>query len=178
MPRTYRYVGPADVPASGGTGPGRPLSAPGPLAPEAPAAPDPLGSGPPPGPGALVSGDLLTYVVSPAGVLLLAPRNSEHVACAGGGPVLAAGEIGFRRDGDGWRVDQVTNQSTGYCPEPSCWPAVAAALDAGGVRHDDGFTTEFTFRRCPRCHAVNLVKEEVYVCDLCDADLPPEWNFA
>ncbi|WP_229830298.1 hypothetical protein [Actinoplanes ianthinogenes] len=113
--------------------------------------------------------------MSPAGILLLAPRNSEHVACAGGAPVLAAGEISFRHD-DGWHVDQVTNQSTGYCPEPSCWPAVAAALDAAGIRHDDAFTAEFTFRRCPACAAVNLVKEDVFLCDLCGADLPPGWN--
>jgi hypothetical protein len=124
-------------------------------------------------------GEILTYVVSLAGVLLVAPRNSEHVACAGGEPVLAAGEISFTRDRDHvCRVDQVTNQSTGYCPEPSCWPAVAAALDAAGIRHGDGFTTEFTFRRCPECDAVNLVKEEVFLCDLCGADLPADWNVA
>lgn len=34
-----------------------------------------------------------TYVVDVDGVLRLAPRRSEHVACAGGGEVLAAGEI-------------------------------------------------------------------------------------
>ncbi|MEU6730442.1 hypothetical protein ABZ917_42625 [Nonomuraea wenchangensis] len=32
------------------------------------------------------------------GVLLLAPRRSEHVACAGGRPVLSAGEISFARE--------------------------------------------------------------------------------
>ncbi|WP_436520083.1 hypothetical protein [Actinoplanes sp. HUAS TT8] len=116
-----------------------------------------------------------TYVVNAAGEMLVAPRNTEHVACADGAPVLAAGEISLDRDG---RVDQVTNQSTGYCPEPSCWPAVAAALDAAGVAHDGGFTAEFTFRRCPGCATVNVVKEDVYVCDVCDADLPPMWNLA
>ena len=36
-----------------------------------------------------------TYVINLAGALLVAPRRSEHVACAGGEPVLAAGEICF-----------------------------------------------------------------------------------
>jgi hypothetical protein len=36
-----------------------------------------------------------TYVVDVDGVLRLAPRRSEHVACAGGGEVLGAGEVTF-----------------------------------------------------------------------------------
>jgi hypothetical protein len=32
-----------------------------------------------------------TFVVLPSGVLRLAPRRSEHVACAGGQAVLTAG---------------------------------------------------------------------------------------
>src|SRR3954468_16292350 len=36
-----------------------------------------------------------TFVIGPAGVLRLADRRSEHVACAGGGPVLSAGEMFF-----------------------------------------------------------------------------------
>ncbi|MGW5399618.1 hypothetical protein [Streptomyces sp. NPDC003952] len=34
-----------------------------------------------------------TFVIDSTGVLRLAPRRSEHVVCAGGGPVLGAGEI-------------------------------------------------------------------------------------
>jgi hypothetical protein len=41
---------------------------------------------------------------------------SEHVACAGGGFVLGAGEIAFSRGGNGWAISEVSNQSTGYCP--------------------------------------------------------------
>lgn len=36
-----------------------------------------------------------TFVVDVDGWLPLAPRRSEHVACAGGGSVLGAGEVGF-----------------------------------------------------------------------------------
>lgn len=151
----YHYVGPADVRTSAGTGPGLP-----------------------PRSASLSITTMWTYVVSRTGVLLVAPRNSEHVACAGGEPVLAAGEISFTTAPAGWQVDQVTNQSTGYCPEPSCWPAVAAALDAAGIAHGDGFTAEFTFRRCPGCATVNLIKEDVYLCAVCDTELPAVWNFA
>ncbi|WP_254716477.1 hypothetical protein [Actinomadura sp. WMMB 499] len=109
-----------------------------------------------------------TYVVDLDGVLRVAPRRSEHVACAGGRPVLAAGEIAF---GDG-RIAEVTNQSTGYCPGPESWPAVAAALDRAGLDRPDGFTDVFVFRHCPSCAELNVVKDEHYVCVFCDADLP------
>ncbi|CAM5508234.1 hypothetical protein STANM309S_03657 [Streptomyces tanashiensis] len=44
-----------------------------------------------------------TFVVGTDGILRLAPRRSEHVACAGGAMVLSAGEIGFVREAD--RID-------------------------------------------------------------------------
>ncbi|GGV40197.1 hypothetical protein GCM10010182_75920 [Actinomadura cremea] len=109
-----------------------------------------------------------TYVVDLDGVLRIAPRRSEHVACAGGRPVLAAGEIAF---GDG-RVVEVTNQSTGYCPGSESWTAVAAALDRAGLDRPDGFTDVFVFRHCPSCTELNVVKDGHYVCVFCDADLP------
>lgn len=37
-------------------------------------------------------GEPLTFVVDIDGVLRVAPRRSEYVACAGGRPVLSAGE--------------------------------------------------------------------------------------
>ena len=61
-------------------------------------------------------GEPFTFVVDLEGVLRLAPRRSEHVACAGGRPVLSAGEVSFERGPDGWEVTSATNQSTGYCP--------------------------------------------------------------
>ncbi|WP_405828075.1 MULTISPECIES: hypothetical protein [unclassified Streptomyces] len=117
-----------------------------------------------------------TFVVDTAGVLRLAPRRSEHVACAGGGPVLGAGEIGFRRESGRWVVREVSNQSTGYCPDAGSWTAVADALDAAGIGHPPGFTHEVVFRRCPSCRELNIVREEDFVCVFCDGALPREWN--
>jgi hypothetical protein len=117
-----------------------------------------------------------TFVVDLDRRLRLAPRRSEHVTCAGGEPVLSAGEIAFSRDATGWLVDQVTNQSTGYCPEPASWGAVAAALDAAGVRHPGRFTDEVVFRRCPGCGERNVVRDGDFVCAVCGGDLPTSWN--
>ncbi|MEV7117951.1 hypothetical protein [Kitasatospora griseola] len=119
----------------------------------------------------------VTYVIDLAGALRLAPRRSEHVACAGGAAVLAAGEIGFARQADGrWAVREVSNQSTGYCPDLDCWPAVATALDRVGLPRPDGFTHACVFRRCPACAQVNLVKDDDLTCAVCDSALPGEWN--
>lgn len=118
-----------------------------------------------------------TFVIDSDGDLRLAERRSEHAACAGGAPVLSAGEISFERGRDGWAVTSVSNQSTGYCPEPSSWPAVVRALDRLGVSHPEHFTHEFTFRRCPACGERNLVRDEDFTCALCDAELPVTWNF-
>ncbi len=51
-----------------------------------------------------------TFVIVQKRELRLAPRRSEHVACAGGRGVFAAGEICFDQDGD---VLEISNQSTG-----------------------------------------------------------------
>jgi hypothetical protein len=67
-----------------------------------------------------------TYVVDRQGQLLLAARGSEHVVCAGGHPVLAAGEMFF----DGLDLVEVTNQSTGYCPVASPRRSCSAAAPA------------------------------------------------
>ncbi|MFF3601453.1 hypothetical protein [Kitasatospora indigofera] len=121
--------------------------------------------------------DPFTFVVAADGFLRLAPRRSEHVVCAGGEAVLGAGEAGFRRSGSGgWSVDFVSNQSTGYCPDVTCWPAVARALDRAGLEHPGGFTYAVVFRRCPACQELNIVREEHFVCVFCDTGLPGWWN--
>ncbi|MFI9050959.1 hypothetical protein [Streptomyces sp. NPDC053427] len=117
-----------------------------------------------------------TFVIDLTGSLRLASRRSEHVACAGGERVLSAGEMGFGRAADAWKVGEVTNQSTGYCPEVTSWPAVAAALDRIGLRHPGGFTHQVVFRRCERCQEHNIVRENDFVCVFCGADLPAAWN--
>ena len=116
-----------------------------------------------------------TFVIDDSGGLLLADRRSEHLACAGGGPVLSAGEITF--DLSDLLVLEITNQSTGFCPEPESWPAVAEALDGIGLDHPNGFTTNIVFRRCTNCGERNIVKDMWYFCEVCGQELPIQWNF-
>lgn len=115
-----------------------------------------------------------TFVVGMDGVLRLAPRQSEHVACAGGDRVLSASEISFGREADRWAVREVS--STGYCPEVTSWAEVARALDAVGLQRPSGFTHEVVFRRCPDCREHNIVREDDFVCVFCGGDLPAAWN--
>jgi hypothetical protein len=120
----------------------------------------------------------VTFVVLPDG-LWIADRRSEHVACARGGPVHSAGEMTFSVDRRARSVEvvYVTNQSTGFCPEPESWPAVEAGLDAAGLAHPGGFSAEMIFRRCPKCKATNIVKDGWFECAVCGAELPSEWNY-
>lgn len=117
-----------------------------------------------------------TFVVDRGGVLRLAPRRSEHVVCAGGGAVLSVGEMSFREESGLWVVQEVSNQSTGYCSDVRSWPAVAEALDRIGIHRPSGFTHEVVFRRCRSCQEVNIVREEDLVCGFCGEDLPLGWN--
>ena len=121
----------------------------------------------------------VTFVVLPDG-LWVADRHSEHVACGRGGPVYSAGEMTFEVDRRRRTVEvvYVTNQSTGFCPEPESWPAVAASLDAAGIAHPGGFSAEMVFRRCPKCAATNLIKDRWFECAVCGAELPREWNYS
>jgi hypothetical protein len=119
-----------------------------------------------------------TFVVDDRGVLRVAPRRSEHIDCAGGGAVLAAGELRFAGSAGRPTVAEATNQSTGYCPEPECWEVVAAKLSAAGIPGPQGWSHAFVFRRCAVCRQINVVKDEWFVCDACDAALPRSWNFA
>ena len=120
----------------------------------------------------------VTFVVLSDG-LWIADRHSEHVVCARGGPVHSAGEMTFAVDRRGRAVEvvYVTNQSTGFCPEPESWPSVEASLDTGGITHPGGFRVEMTFRRCPKCESTNIVKDGWFECAVCGAKLPSDWNF-
>ncbi|MDH6492352.1 hypothetical protein [Streptomyces sp. SAI-127] len=117
-----------------------------------------------------------TFVVALDGLLRLAARRSEHVACAGGADVTAAGEMGFARRAGRWAVDEVTNHSTGYCPDLDSWQAVGRALDRAGVEHPGRFTHEVVFRRCEECGERSIVREADFVCVFCGSELPVEWN--
>jgi hypothetical protein len=118
-----------------------------------------------------------TFIIDPDETLWIADRHSEHVVCAAGKDVLAAGEIFFQLNGSVVHVAEITNQSTGYCPEPDCWPVVAAVLDRLKIPRPDFFSVAFVFRRCEACGATNLVKEEIFECVVCNAPLSRIWNF-
>ena len=169
MTRTYRYVGPPEVRARAA---GQPAGA------IVTSAADVLAwvkaSGLAAGRGEAIPA---TFVVDAEGRLRVADRHSEHVACAGGGDVLSAGEMFFAIDGCDVRVEAVSNHSTGYCPEPESWPAVEHALDRAGIVHPGGFTSVCVFRRCEACGERNIVKDGWFHCDVCGAKLPEEWNF-
>ena len=162
--RRYAYVGPEHVrSAATGAPAGTPIGSPDELARWISSQHDADGA-------ALTA----TFVVALDGAIRVANRRSEHVACAAGQPVLSAGEIRFSLDGT--RVVAASNLSTGYCPEPESWPAVADALDRAGIAHGLRFDDEMTFRRCPECGERNVVKDSWFVCAICNAALPADWN--
>jgi hypothetical protein len=119
-----------------------------------------------------------TFIIDVDEQLWIADRRSEHVVCARSQEVLAAGEITFQIADGQIEVTEVTNQSTGYCPEPECWPVVSAILDRIGLAHPPAFTIEFVFRRCDQCGTINIVKDGVFECAVCQSVLSLEWNFA
>ena len=119
---------------------------------------------------------IATFIIDLDTNLLIADRHSEHVVCAGGENVLSAGEMTFCIEGTTVKVSDVTNQSTGYCPEPESWPSVNEALVKAGLEGPESFSREFIFRRCATCGLLNIVKEEWFVCAECDENLSKTWN--
>jgi hypothetical protein len=118
-----------------------------------------------------------TFVITVEDKLCIADRHSEHVACAAGKPVLSAGELTLELINQTFNVLSVTNQSTGYCPEPESWETVANALKNAGMNVPNGFNPSFKFRRCPKCSTINVIKENILECAICESDLPEAWNF-
>lgn len=118
----------------------------------------------------------LTYIVDTAGNLWLSDRRTEHVACARGGQVLGAGELALEIGRARITVASVTNQSTGYCPEPDCWPAVREALSRAGLGPPAAFTHAFRYRRCTTCRGINILKDAMPDCPVCGTALPLAWN--
>lgn len=119
---------------------------------------------------------IATFVVDDAGLLKIADRRSEHVVCAGGACVRSAGEMTFAiRDGE-VSVAAVSNQSTGYCPEPESWPAVAGALSNAGFSAPVDFSFACVFRLCVQCGSKNLIKDGIFECGVCGQALPARYN--
>lgn len=117
---------------------------------------------------------IATFTISIDKRLQLANRRSEHIACAAGGPVLSAGELTIDQN---YEVAEISNQSTGFCPEPESWWVVEAVLNRIGIKHPGRFTNIIIFRLCSHCNACNIVKDAWFYCQLCDAKLPERWNF-
>lgn len=90
--------------------------------------------------------------------------------------VLSAGEISFMHEAGRWAAGEISNHSTGYCPDVSSWSTVARALDDLELGRPFGFTHEVVFRRCPGCQEHNIVREDDFVCVFCGGDLPESWN--
>jgi hypothetical protein len=119
----------------------------------------------------------VTFIIDTCEQLWLADRRSEHVACADGQDVLAAGEITFERHANIIHAAEVTNQSTGYCPEPASWSVVTQVLARLGISHPNYFTGAFIFRRCNKCGTTNLIKDHVFECAVCNSKLCLDWNY-
>ena len=117
-----------------------------------------------------------TFIIDLEGNLCLADRHSEHIACSGGKNVLSAGEIFIAVNQNRYEVIEITNQSTGFCPEPESWLQVSQALERIPLSHPNRFTLEFVFRRCTQCHQLNIVKENIFICAVCNSKLPFFWN--
>lgn len=118
-----------------------------------------------------------TFIINTDQQLWIADRRSEHVVCAAGGNVLSAGEITFAIAARSIAVTEITNQSTGYCPEPESWQIVERVLDHIGLTHPDGFTHEFLFRRCEVCGCTNIIKDSWFECAVCGSPLSSQWNY-
>ena len=169
MPRTFRYVGPADLLALVSQAPDAYVRH---ICGAADVRAWVKETGQALGPDKTV---IATYIVDTEGRLWVGERRMEHVVVARGRPVLMAGEIIFSLEGTP-EVLEASNQSTGYCPQPAGWAHLRAALQAAGIAHPEALTRAFEFRRCEKCKTLNLVKDDGLYCAVCDSPLPQEWN--
>lgn len=79
-----------------------------------------------------------TFVIDRTGQLRLSDRRSEHVVCAAGESVRSAGEVFFNVLNDIPEIEEITNQSTGYCPEPESWCEIEVLFnDWASSFHED-----------------------------------------
>jgi hypothetical protein len=116
------------------------------------------------------------YIVDTDYEFWIASRFSEHVTLAKARPVLAAGEVFFGEDGGVATVERITNQSTGYCPEPSSFKIAEFVLAKLKIPHPEEFDPAFQFRWCKPCGNIEIVKDGDFTCLMCGEELPEEWN--
>lgn len=118
---------------------------------------------------------ITTFIIDEHKNLWIADRHCEHVACARGKAVFAAGEMTFSLDAA--QVLFVTNQSTGYCPQPESWQVLSEVLAKTDMHYPEYFNKAFHFRRCTKCKQINIIKDNIYECAICQAQLDTKWNF-
>lgn len=117
---------------------------------------------------------ICTFIIDTKGYIRIADRHSEHIACSSGNPVLSAGEMFFVFNKNQYEVIEISNQSTGFCPEPKSW--FWEALDRLSMKHLNKFTANFVFRRCTKCSLLNVIKDNLFVCAECNTKLPRIWK--
>lgn len=121
---------------------------------------------------------IATFIINEKQELVINDRHSEHVLCAGGKNVISAGEITFLVKGKNQvLISEISNQSTGYCPQPESWDYVKEVLSKIGIEHPNYFTLAFEFRLCNNCKSINLIKDNIFECQMCESTLDLEWNF-
>lgn len=118
---------------------------------------------------------IATFIIDEHKDLWVADRHCEHVACARGKAVFAAGEMTFSLSAA--QVLFVTNQSTGYCPQPESWQVVNEVLAKTDMQYPEYFGKAFHFRRCTKCKQINIIKDNIYECAVCGTQLDTKWNF-
>lgn len=115
---------------------------------------------------------IATFIIDTTHNLKINDRHLEHVACAEGNPVLSAGEIIFEiNNGKVTKITHITNQSTGYCPQINSWKEVDKALKKLDLPFPPFFTQEFIFRICEKCDNINIIKDNFFVCNICESNL-------
>ena len=119
---------------------------------------------------------IATYIIDEQQQLWITDRRYEHVACAEGKRVLAAGEMTFLVENN-VSISEISNQSTGYCPKKSCWQVVETVMRRTGMNFPNYWTLAVTFRMCKNCHQRNIVKDAFFICDVCGEALNLHWNF-
>ncbi|AFM06300.1 hypothetical protein Fleli_3998 [Bernardetia litoralis DSM 6794] len=121
---------------------------------------------------------IATFIINENHQLVINDRHSEHVQCAGGKNVISAGEISFLIEKkDKISINEISNQSTGYCPKPESWKYVEKVLSKIEIEYPNYFTLAFDFRLCTNCQTINLIKEQVFECQMCETELDLKWNF-
>lgn len=89
----------------------------------------------------------------------------------------AAGEVELGVAQKQLVVRGVTNQSTGYCPEPSCFGEIAAALVRVGVSATGRAVARLHLPAMSQVRSDRHREEDDFECAVCATPLPKEWNF-